>query len=121
MEEKLKHQSAEAKYLSDRRLANEQKYAAQALLNTQGWSMMREFIEGQVAQMITDVIDTPLHEAPEVTVERQEYLKGMIKAFKVVLEMPEQMIATAQNALDALPPEDEEDGQDTDDAEFDDE
>lgn len=118
-EEKLSHQSADVKFLKDRRLANEQKYAAQALTATQGWAIMREYIEGEIARMITEVIDTPLHMAPEVTVERQEYIKGQIKAFKVILELPQQMITIAEGVLETLPPADEEDETDDIDAEFD--
>lgn len=114
-EEKLSHQSAEVKLLKDRRLANEQKYAAQALTNTQGWSIMREYIQAEIDRMITEVIDTPL----QTTFERQEYLKGMIKAYKIVLGMPQQMIAVAEGVLETLPPEDETDDEAGDDAEYD--
>lgn len=106
-EEKVRHQSPDSKFAEDRQLAITHKHAMEALQATPGWIIIAEFLREQVEQLTTEVIDLPLHYSPELTVERQEYVKGQIKAFKLVLGLPARTADLASDALETLPPDEE--------------
>lgn len=113
-EEKVKAQPAEIKFAADRQLAIEQKHAGEALLASKGWSILAQYVQAEIDRLTDEVINTPLYTSPEVTAERQEYVKGCIKGLKTVLGLPEQMKNVSSDVLETLPPEEDDADDETD-------
>lgn len=109
MKDELKDLDPRVKAAQDKNQAIDEKNIYSALVVSPGWLRLEEFVRAQVATSIHEVIHTPLHSDPSVTVERQEYIKGMVAGMLLVIDGPASAIATADSIIDALQTEDDHD------------
>lgn len=71
-------------------LANKKKRALKALTESEGWAILCEMVCKQRKMRENQIILTPINK--DHTVLKQEYIKGECAAFRLVEELPAQLI-----------------------------
>lgn len=77
--------------------AHERKRALEALLQSSGWSILREVIASQVHNRIQQLVLTPLETLDQSLA--QEYAKGETASLQLVLEMPKTLFEQASEEV----------------------
>lgn len=70
-----------------------------ALLRTPGWGMLAENAGKQIDSLTKEVMSTPV-KANDMT--HQEFVKGEVYGFRLLLVLPETMLKDAEMVIEAL-------------------
>lgn len=97
-----------------------QKEELSLLLATKGWSILCEILNDQIVARTNKVMLLPLGDPNgNLSVEQQEFMKGEVAGIRTMLQLPQDLLATADAIVEQNKLELEEDGRRDNEADLD--